>query len=416
MRPLEPPVARLVDGVLAAAEPLHPVRIVLLGSTARHEHSYGVLAGHEELYGDLEVLVMVNRPLEAGAERRFHAEVQAVERRAGYQNPFFHIDAPVRDDRLFWLRFPHEVRLASLELVRSGQVLEGAPLPRDHPAAVLDRLDRGALREVALTRLWLHYRHLPIQVLEGSECAWERQILGLASCRNLLDILTVLLPEQGVLHADYRSRLARAEADPALLAPLGPGALAMQREALRGKLELRVPEDPVPLYRAFLDQSARLLLHLLADPARPEADLDTAIRQAVDALVSAPRDFARPSAVLRARRLPALARAALSVARHGGVAMAARFAAANRRNRMAATLLLLHRDVVRQLEGEPPRHVAECNGLLQGLGGHRPLPDAPAERYKAAMFVLARARQGAASPSGAETWRHPHAAAPPRPR
>lgn len=313
--------------------------VAIMGGAARYECAWGTVEGHDELFSDIELLLVTQRPLREVEQSALRADLDTLAASFGHANPRFHVDFLVR---------PH-YRLRSLppfvftyELVANGRTLAGRPmLDRVRPVG-LTNLDRQNTREILLKRLWA--------LAEGLPSAWLRgQLLDrrLALCltanlaRQPLDTTTVLLPEAGILRPTYRQRIECWRRIPDLPfremvdRALGMDSALYLEQCLVRRSELEPLPDPTVEWERVVACLEASLAWLLACP-----------REAVATFLpnQSRRLFHEWPVTLGQWR--ATVREALRLARSLGARRAGRWLAAPRKGILAAALLELHRAMI----------------------------------------------------------------------
>lgn len=299
---MDPHVASQVDAIadrIAAAPGV--TAVMLLGSAARGELAAAAVDGRLELFSDLEFMVVTARRLPGEARRAISADVERMAAGFGYRSRLFHVD----------LLFRERARLRSLppfvftfELAANGRPLRGPDVRPLIRRVTLSNLDRRNTREILMKRLWALAEALPADWIGGRLPLPEvtARTLGVALCRNALDVPTVLLPDAGILLPTYAERVRHwCDVPGRPFRPVVDGALGMDSGrylarclAARGRADASA---------APADDHARLLrwiagaLIVVADagmgrdvaPARAEvamADTDVAMTQAGTAIAS----------------------------------------------------------------------------------------------------------------------------------
>lgn len=358
-------VAPLLERVLRAAfETVEPSRVLLLGSAARGEASYGELGGRTELFSDIELLILTAGRPTAAARGALHSRVAAIEAEAGFTNPFFHIGYNVSPERLFWLKVPWDRTVARAELVANAVVLAGPEIDGDRYALDVRGMDLGALRELILRRLWVQLLDTPLGLLEESSEPYLEGLLKLSLARNLLDVLTVFLPHHGVLGHSYteRHRLFLDRFPDG--GELGSDAPMLQAAALEGKLRLDLSRPLAFYYQGFLDQYVRLLGFVAGRPdpgytyAEGGLDAPTAL---LDAVGDAPF---RSGLLNRARRLRREGRIARRYLVTIGWKRTGNWLMLPRRSCMIRFLLIMHASFLDLLAGNRAPFLSDARVLL----------------------------------------------------
>lgn len=259
-----PPLEALLGDLGPALMTVPGARSVMVaGSAGRGEAGLLPQDGGAMLLGDVELLLVVTR-------RRPHTEVDSMVARAvagaeGFAAPPRIEVAQIPTRRLRGLQrklFVHEAREA-------GRCIGGEDLRGAMPAVHLDNLDRDDLDEVYLHRLEA--------LLSAFEDDQPEVGQTYALARNTLDLVTMMLPEVGVLLPTYRARAehVREHPDLAFLAAMPPGFAERVQRYTCWKLDpAAIPSESTPTLAdclhdfdaaaAWLRARGRLRLHRYA--------------------------------------------------------------------------------------------------------------------------------------------------------
>jgi len=367
------PVDALVQRVSSAVEDhLDPHQLLLIGSTARDEHSHGEIAGHRELFSDLELYALVDTPPPRETRRALDEAIDEIEADTGYTNPFFHIEVDVGQRHLFWARTRFDLRIPNAELVREARVLVGTNFDRDPSWLDPDRMDLGSVKEIWLTRLWLQLLHTPKALLgqEPSENRppYETGLAHLFLARNLLDLPTVILPMQGVLETSYQARRDLLREDHNLAEPLGPDAVEIQDRALEAKRDLAFPRTLEESLRWFVDQFARAGWFLAGRDGKAPGDLPALADELVRELRRRDDPLFAWAAPMRLRRVRRDLALGYQVTRERGLSEAVGYVKGAGVNRVSAVHLALVHALHRLVSGEPADpQLKQAEGVLEEL-------------------------------------------------
>ena len=183
--------------------------VVLLGSTSRGELTYEVIDDERiDVLSDYELLIVtrwgVARERIAGLSQSFSQN----KARWGITNPLFHIDFTHDSLIKFYARCFLVRTIASFELFRTGVVIYGddSVWNKSLPCITTRNLNIGATNELIIVRLW---RQLQMAGENGSServHQYSDRIAKYFTARNVLEVLTIFLPSQGVLLPGYGNR------------------------------------------------------------------------------------------------------------------------------------------------------------------------------------------------------------------
>mgnify|MGYP001091745365 CR=1 FL=1 len=261
------PIIDCIEGVVTWLERQLPVsRLILLGSTARGELSWYRLGDEVDVLSDLEFYLITERTLRASEAHALSAAKADWQRTWSFPNPFFHIDISMNPEAVFWRKIRFDRRIATFELLSTGRVLIGEDFERDPLLFGVNGLDLGNTNELVLVRLWMQLLFTPIRVVSGTAHDYEWLVLRFALCRNLLEILTIFLPNVGILLPSYRQREQHFRNHAELHSHLASDAAQVQAACLEAKLRLHIPEPWSFYYEQFLRQYLGLLAFLTGAP------------------------------------------------------------------------------------------------------------------------------------------------------
>lgn len=258
-------VERYLTEVLELIDKAGVLSVILLGSTARGELSYRSDDDHLDLLSDLEMIVVTEgRP---PAAETFYRRLEAWQRERRALNPLFHVDVSFMSRRRF-RRLTPLVRW--FEMRATGRVLYGADILDEVPRVTPENLNRGQTRELVLTRLWNLLLYIPAAFVFNACGEYERLIFNYVQCRNFLDVVTILLPLEGVLLPSYRQRLGYVErsfASRSWAEYFEDSFPELLGKALIGKLDLHYGRPSLEWYRHTVEAYLGLTAYLLGDPA-----------------------------------------------------------------------------------------------------------------------------------------------------
>ena len=229
-----------------------PASLMLLGSAARGELSYRVVRGRLYMFSDFEFCLVPSSV--TFDEDDLRLRLGQLSRQLFPDNPFFHVDLVIKDKQRLTRAYPV---IFNYEFKENGRTLFGDDLRHLIPQITVADLDLGHVRELMLFRLWALLLNLPATFLrpEATPTQLEELSLQYLSARNLLDIPTILLPDEGVLLPTYRLRDEYLQSHWGSLrasAYFKPDFPTLLYEALEGKLHLYFRQEGISLYRQTL--------------------------------------------------------------------------------------------------------------------------------------------------------------------
>ncbi len=245
----------ILDQICLHLGPENVKLVVLFGSTSRGELTYEVTEESRiELFSDYEFLIVTRRgvPQEKVAELSQSFINNKV--RWGISNPLFHIEfmhnsvLKLRAKRLMVRNIP------SFELFETGIVIYGEDRVWNKYKARItpQNMNMGNTNELIIERLWKQ-----LQLLCGTTSAQtgdlqSEHVAKYFTARNALEILTIFLPNEGVLLPGYQARYAYFSEHYENGNPLPPTFHKFMRECLDAKLHLRVSKSFEYYYKEML--------------------------------------------------------------------------------------------------------------------------------------------------------------------
>jgi len=178
--------------------------IVLIGSTARNELSYFFLDEKIDIHGDYEfILVFKIKPKQCELLKLKNL-FNRLEEEWNIKSPLFSIDYGAYSiNRLKLL--PKTLWL--FELLKFGILVYGNKIDEFLPKSIsYKNIDKGNLKHLILVRLWNTYKYLNTNYINNVNTDYELRVIKHIYARNVLDVLTVLLPHKNILHAGYGKR------------------------------------------------------------------------------------------------------------------------------------------------------------------------------------------------------------------
>lgn len=176
--------------------------LLLIGSTSRYELTY-TLEGGLDILSDIEFLLVTNGKLSSDVKSNIFSELKAKELEFNIPSPLFHIDIGISTLSRFKLTPP---TLFAFELKTLGVPVYGADAREDVKEVNLTNLDFGNLNELIIVRLWNMLTKVNNSFVKRVSTDYETYMVKFFYSRNVLDILTILLPNKGFLKGGYISR------------------------------------------------------------------------------------------------------------------------------------------------------------------------------------------------------------------
>lgn len=191
------------EQILSHIDPSKVESVILTGSTSRGELSYQVTEDAISLYSDYEFMIIAKGSVEKKDEVRLSKCFEKLECDLS-SNPLFHIDFSYITAKQLSNLPPH---LKHYETKKNGQAIYGQDLLHLVPETNLANLDFKDLHEILIWRLWALLLYLPRQMVVGDSLSdSQAKSYQYILCRNMLDILTWILPLKRVLLASFRER------------------------------------------------------------------------------------------------------------------------------------------------------------------------------------------------------------------
>lgn len=287
-------IGQALERTCAALMPLRPRAILLVGSAARGELTYRELPdGRLEMFSDLELFCLAEAS--PSAEAALHRETSRIERELFVPNGLFHIDCVVTPEIVIDAKGRG---LLWFEGGRTCQVLYG---PQEPYFGDLHEslLSLPLVNELLIIRLWWLLVHLPSWLLEhredgGPDDPAEREALAYTQIRNMLDVLSIWLPNEGIFACGYRERVDHLGRTGELRGReyMPPGILGDLEEATRRKLACDLDVDPREWYARVVGAYEGLTGFLLDVPrgAQPR-ELLAAVRDGWSGRYAPPRSW-----------------------------------------------------------------------------------------------------------------------------
>ena len=338
--------------------------VVLFGSTSRGELTYELTDDdHIELFSDYEFLIVVERGVSAGKIAELSQAFAGNKVRWGINNPLFHIE--FMHNSAFKLRVKRLLvrNIPSFELFATGVVIYGEErVWNRYKARITPRnLNLGATNELIIERLWRQL-HFVWEARPGhpGELRSDR-VAQYFTARNALEILTIFLPNQGVLLPGYRPRHVYFSEHYQNGQSILPEFVEFMRECLDAKLQLRLPQ-PFEYYYERMLTGFLALTSLLVEGGPSEPPALTDLPLVCGRLTATRTSLFREPVLWRLRRVVREYRMARSLKSPRPV----RWALEEKRPYVLALLLYVHSWILAQLchNSLPDSYLSEARQLL----------------------------------------------------
>jgi predicted nucleotidyltransferase len=182
------------------------VSVILIGSAARNELSVEITDdGTVDIFSDIEFLVVVESTPPVSFSQQIKKVCVLLEEELDIRSPLFGFDFGVLTTQRVKIT-PRT--LWTFEVKKFGRTLLGEDVLNLFPDVELESIDIGNLNELIIVRLWNMFLHLPRNVIEEKGTEYEIKIAKIYYARNINDVLTILLPNIGMLVGGYRPRYA----------------------------------------------------------------------------------------------------------------------------------------------------------------------------------------------------------------
>ncbi|HUE95904.1 MAG TPA: hypothetical protein VMN39_04565, partial [Longimicrobiaceae bacterium] len=283
------------ERICRVLETLEPESILLLGSAARGELTHRRREdGRLELFSDLELACVVGRR-RSTLETRVREELERVERDIAVDNGLFHVDCMIVTE------LPTGTESRGLLWYESGVTavpLAGSSGRNAFGEVVPERVSMGLVNALVTIRLWWLLIEFPVALLArpGTELSDpRREVFLYALMRNLLDVPSIWLPNEGVFIPSYAGRLDYLTEHWEEIGGHRWFDDSVRRglaDATRAKLTADIEGDPVVWYGIVVRAYRGLLRRLLTlDPAAGEGEVQEAILDWWAATHPAPRSW-----------------------------------------------------------------------------------------------------------------------------
>ena len=179
------------------------ISILFIGSGSRNELSYKIEKNNIDIFSDYEFVIIVNKMLDQNEFNKLNNIFRNLEKKWNIKSPLFYIDYGVSTLSKFKLTPP---TLWAYEAKYLGVIVYGKDVRKDLVDVTLSNLDYGNLNELIIVRLWNMLVHMNEGFIKKENNQYENFIIKFYYSRNILDILTILLPNHGVLKGGYKNR------------------------------------------------------------------------------------------------------------------------------------------------------------------------------------------------------------------
>jgi hypothetical protein len=177
--------------------------ILFIGSGSRNELAYILDGDNVDIFSDYEFVIIVKKMLTKESLSKITKILKNLEKKWNIKSPLFHIDYGVATA----LKFRNTPKtLWAFEAKTLGVVVYGRDVRKDLGDISAFNIDYGNLNELIIVRLWNMLIYMNSGFINGTNNGWEDFIIKFYYSRNTLDILTILLPNYGVLKGGYVNR------------------------------------------------------------------------------------------------------------------------------------------------------------------------------------------------------------------
>lgn len=197
-------IQELFETVIASIDMGKIYSIVMLGSTPRGELTFKLVDGHVDIQSDYEFVIIYERSLSKAELQLLDEEMALLVEKWAIRSPLFHIDYGVASKAKFRMTPP---TFWAFEVKRAAVVIWGGDATKLLPEVTIRNLDFGVLNELILVRLWNMLICVNEGFVQGRASEYEEFVMKISYARNALDILSIFLPNQGVLLPGYKSRI-----------------------------------------------------------------------------------------------------------------------------------------------------------------------------------------------------------------
>jgi hypothetical protein len=179
------------------------VSLALIGSAARNELSIKS-ENPLELYSDIEFLIVVNSTLSKNEIACLRELLNKETKTCAIKNQFFSIDFGICTLKKIYIM---PVTLWASEVKVFSVILYGLDFTKYLRKPNINNFDLGSLNELLISRLWNLVISVPNKYLNGIESQKTLEYVNFSYARNTIDLLTILMPNLGILEFGYKNRL-----------------------------------------------------------------------------------------------------------------------------------------------------------------------------------------------------------------
>lgn len=179
------------------------ISVILLGSTARNEISYIKDVEGIDIFSDYEFIIIVKEKIDDKTLKDLKSQILNLEQKFGIKSPLFHVDFGV--STLMKFKFTPRT-LWAFEVKDHGVTVFGEDVKKMLPTITIENLDFGNLNELIIVRLWNCLISLNNNFIYNNNSQYEDFVIKFFYSRNILDILTILLPHNNKLIPGYKNR------------------------------------------------------------------------------------------------------------------------------------------------------------------------------------------------------------------
>ncbi len=180
--------------------------IVLIGSTARGELSYRFNSDNTlDIFSDYEFIIVLKRGgrLSVSIVEILKANLSELKRNFHIRSPLFDIDFGIVS--ITKLKITPNT-LWAYEVKENGVEVYGNGALKYLKTTNIRNLDFGNLNELIIVRLWNMLLHTDSRALSEDISRYSKFVLTFYYARNILDILTIYLPNKNILAPSYSER------------------------------------------------------------------------------------------------------------------------------------------------------------------------------------------------------------------
>lgn len=191
-----------VDRIISIIGKKNLISIVLIGSASRSELSI-LESDSFEILGDIEFIIVVKNSIKKDKDLFLRSELNILSLRYVKPNNYFAIDyGIIKRSKLKYI----PPTLWSSEFKIFGKTAYGEYLLNNIQSPSINNFDYGVLNELLISRLWNQLLSIPNVYLKNDLPKRDYGIINFSYARNSIDLLTILLPNIGILVFGYKGR------------------------------------------------------------------------------------------------------------------------------------------------------------------------------------------------------------------